>query len=217
MSLFGAELITTLADRDFSSDTGFWVKYGTGTTIADGTLNCFTDGTQAGVYRDAILTWGAKYRLRFTIGNYTGGGQVGVAPGPVANGYWLPEAGTYDVEFVHDGSVEGRLGIWCDVPDVTFDDFSLKEITGDDEGVTYPRHFRLGVELIAAQADREFSSDTGWWTKVGTAVITGGVATQTTNDASGIYHDALLTFGQTYRCEMDLGNHPGGDGVGLAS
>jgi hypothetical protein len=215
MSLLGPELITTAADREFSSDTGWWVKYGTGTTIAGGTLNCFTDGVQAGVYRDAVLTYGAKYRVRFTIGNYSGGSEVGLAPGPVSGGYYLPAAGTYDVEFVHDGSVSGRLGIWCKTPGVTFDDISLREITGDDAGVTYPRHFRIGPELLP-DADRRFDSDSGYWTKIGSAFITGGVGTQTADGASSLYHGNVLDYGATYRCEMEIANHPGGDWVGLA-
>jgi hypothetical protein len=137
----GSELITVQADREFSSDTGFWVKYGSGTTIADGTLNCFTSGTQAGVYRDAILTYGSKYQVTFTIGNYTGGSEVGLAIGPVSGGYYLPEAGTYTIQFIHNGSVSGRLGLWCKSPNVTFDNISLKEITGGDDGIVYPRHF----------------------------------------------------------------------------
>ena len=59
----------------------------------------------------------------------------------------------------------------------------------------------LGSELIVAEADRTFSSDTGWWTKNGVSVtIGGGVANiYTTGANANVTRHGLLTIGKGFR------------------
>jgi len=68
----GAELITVTADRDFSSDTGWWSK-SAGVTIAAGEC-VFTSVTSgAGVYRNNLLSANTLYEVTFDVNSYTTG------------------------------------------------------------------------------------------------------------------------------------------------
>lgn len=62
----GTELITNSADRDFSSDTGFWSKLGN-VTISGGICNINTSGAIAEIYKDAIWLINKKYRLTIQL------------------------------------------------------------------------------------------------------------------------------------------------------
>lgn len=66
------EKITNAADREFSSDTGFWTKDAT-LTISGGTLNANVPlGSQAYLSRAGVSV-GKMYKITFTISNYTRG------------------------------------------------------------------------------------------------------------------------------------------------
>lgn len=58
---------------------------------------------------------------------------------------------------------------------------------------------QIGSELITNQADREFTSDTGFWTKAGVWTIGGGVASVSASGADNIYRNNLLTVGKIYK------------------
>ena len=63
------ELITNAADRDFSSDTGFWSKLGTTPpTVANGVLTiAYAAGGDSYISRAGLLTVGKPYRLIYSI------------------------------------------------------------------------------------------------------------------------------------------------------
>ena len=69
---YGSELITNQADREFTSDTGFWT-YNNG-TIADGVFH-FVNQTNnsAGLSRSNMLDVTKYYKTTFTIKNYVSG------------------------------------------------------------------------------------------------------------------------------------------------
>ena len=71
------EKITNAADREFSSDTGWWLKSGE-TTIANGICNIkTTTGTTSGIEKATLLTNGKWYRLKYdVIANRNGGLQI---------------------------------------------------------------------------------------------------------------------------------------------
>lgn len=68
---YGPELITNQADRDFSSDTGWWTK-GVGWVIADGSLNVNTPSNTF-TYRGVAVSVGLFYKITYTISNYISG------------------------------------------------------------------------------------------------------------------------------------------------
>jgi len=60
----------------------------------------------------------------------------------------------------------------------------------------------LGPELITVEADRTFSSDTGWWTKSGAGTtISNGIANVAAAETTiwGLYKGSLLVAGSRYR------------------
>ena len=59
-------------------------------------------------------------------------------------------------------------------------------------------------EMITAQADREFSSDTGWWTKSGTSSIGGGVGNVAGTSTQGLRKTGFTTSGKIYKFSVDL-------------
>lgn len=62
---------------------------------------------------------------------------------------------------------------------------------------TYIPQDSYGAELLTNQADREFSSDTGGWSKTGTTAIAGGVCNIKGADGQGISR-GLTTLGKVY-------------------
>lgn len=68
------ELITNIADREFSSDTGFWNKTQVGVTISGGTLNWDgTTGSGQGIHRPNLLIINRWYKVTFSILNINTG------------------------------------------------------------------------------------------------------------------------------------------------
>jgi hypothetical protein len=63
----------------------------------------------------------------------------------------------------------------------------------------------LGAELVTVAADRDFSSDTGYWTKMGFVTISGGAAHINNPDGSLSYlsRTGLTTAGKTYTVTLD--------------
>jgi hypothetical protein len=123
----GDELIAVQADREFSSDTGFWTKNGTA-TIGDNIALCGT-GT-SGISRAALLELGSVYACSVTVGNYTAseGTEVGLATETITDGYFFPFAGTFHFEFIHNGTTSGYFGLTSNVSGVTFDNVSVKKV-----------------------------------------------------------------------------------------
>lgn len=69
------EKITVAADRDFSSDTGFYLK-STGCSIADGVAHFFNTVGGGGVYKNSFLTIGRWYKVTYQIVNYVTGNHI---------------------------------------------------------------------------------------------------------------------------------------------
>ena len=85
------EKITVAADRDFSSDTGFWGKEDATITIAGGVCNFSTTPTGKRLFKNSLLTAGKYYKVVYTVLNYSSGSiavNIGGTTGTVvsANG-----------------------------------------------------------------------------------------------------------------------------------
>ena len=94
------ELVTVTADRDFSSDTGFWTK-GTGITIGSGTCNFTAVADGVTLSRASILTVGKYVKVTYAVSGYTSGGIAVVVGGTV--GTTRNANGTY-TEFIKCGA-----------------------------------------------------------------------------------------------------------------
>jgi len=96
------ELITNSANRDFSSDTGFWTK-GTGVTIADNVAH-FVDVPVGvnGLLRATLMSTGKQYKLTFTISNFVKGSLTIFFGSTQAVA--LSANGTYSITMVSSGN-----------------------------------------------------------------------------------------------------------------
>lgn len=117
------EKITNTADRDFSSDTGFWNKNAR-VTIADGICH-FTNVAQYGGIVKNILTIGKYYKVNITVSNFTSG-NVRVAVG--GNGDIYTANGTYTLfkQCVTNANIAITTGIAGATYDI--DNISYEEI-----------------------------------------------------------------------------------------
>lgn len=71
--VLGSEIITTTADRDFSSDTGFWTK-GVGASITSNVLRISgsTDGVRV-ITKSTAVVANQMYKVTFDVSNYVSG------------------------------------------------------------------------------------------------------------------------------------------------
>lgn len=70
--VLGSELITNAADRDFSSDTGYWSK-GSGWIISEGKATRSGATVSSNISNTTVLTVGKWYKITYTVLNYVQG------------------------------------------------------------------------------------------------------------------------------------------------
>lgn len=69
----GADLITPVANRTFTSDTGFWSK-DAGVTISGNAANWTSAVNTAAIYKSSLLASGKTYLITVVVTSVTGGG-----------------------------------------------------------------------------------------------------------------------------------------------
>lgn len=123
--VLGAEVITNPADREFSSDTGFWTK-GTGVTISGGVVNVNGPGGDYPIYRFNAIHAG-YFEATYTLTVESGSIELFLnAPASVAR----TASGTYTDRFYN--SSLGTLGFRTLSAFVgTIDNFSVRYVTGN--------------------------------------------------------------------------------------
>jgi hypothetical protein len=127
--VLGSELVTPAANRDFSSDTGYWSKTA-GVTITGGQC-VFTAVTSLnGLYRNAFVSAGVYYEVTFTISSLTAGNCQWYFGGN--RGSVVTAAGTY-TQRIRAGSVDAALFFEAvnGPSSLTLDDVSIKQVTGN--------------------------------------------------------------------------------------
>ena len=118
---WGSEISLITGDNStFASDTGWWTRQQDSITIADGVAHFTAVANGIRLYKSGLLTVGKKYKLVYTIKNFSAGGcKWG------GQGYYEParEAdGTYTIEFVADDTILMLYAVGTttlDIDDVT--------------------------------------------------------------------------------------------------
>ena len=128
------EKITNAADREFSSDTGFWFKT-SGVTILDGVAR-FTNVTPYnGGLRKAFLTVGKAYLFTYTVKNWVSGNvalfdsNYGITMATTGNG-------TYSRYLVATGSA-AYITSTNDINQFDIENVSIQEIGWSDSTNLY--------------------------------------------------------------------------------
>jgi hypothetical protein len=125
----GSEIITPVANQDFSSDTGYWSK-DTGVTIGGGVCTFTSALNTYALYKNSILTAGVYYEVTFTINSISAGGLKVFVYGASSSTY--STAGTYTVRLIALGTVANSFQIYAvGTTTAVIDNVSLKQVTGN--------------------------------------------------------------------------------------
>lgn len=125
----GSEIVSVAADRDFSSDTGYWSK-DPNVAIGSGTANWTAAVVNNALYRPGTLTQGKYYEVTFTVTSISAGSIAVYAGGNTGTARTAP--GTYTQRVVC-GTTNTTLG-WVSQTNPTtasIDNVSWKEVTGN--------------------------------------------------------------------------------------
>ena len=142
------ELITNAADREFSSDTGFWTKNGTNTTFIDGVLRVTNADTSLnGINRNLLLAIGEQFQVVLTINSLSNGGvtiQMGT------NVFTINTIGTFNVKGICQGDT--RLRLYGNTIGQSFeiDNVSVKKCGWADSQTLYDNAITYGKSVLDA-------------------------------------------------------------------
>lgn len=197
----GSELLTA-AQAACDSGWAFLANWsqGTGVLVANGASSTYPY-IAGGI---AALSGGKYYTVTYTISGYTGGSfkvYVGSTQGTIRNAN-----GTYTETLLCVGNTNFYImGLSSATGNI--DNVSVKEAI-DYVGTKSYNPGTLGAELITVAADRDFSSNTGFWN--GGASISGGVYHVNGPINTGITKDTLLQAGKTYTLTYTILNYVSG-------
>jgi hypothetical protein len=128
--VLGSELITPIANQDFSSDTGYWTK-GSGATISGGKAN-FSASFGYALYRGIIsgVAVGGYYEITFTVSDYVSGSIRPYLGSTPSFGASVSANGTYTVRLAPTAGGEAGFNS-ASAFTGSIDNFSIKAITGN--------------------------------------------------------------------------------------
>ena len=181
--VYGSELIALSANRDFSSNTGFWTFESPQVTYGTGKVDFNTSLTNYGFYKTSFLVPNKSYTATFDIVNYTSG-AVHVNGGGLVYGS-VNSNGTHRISL--NSNANGTFAIQSDSGGavLSIDNISIKEILVGDGDFDFSRGSNLAATRVNAagliEKGRENlllqsnQFDTTWTTS-SSASITGGQA-----------------------------------------
>lgn len=204
------EKITNIADREFSSDTGWWII--TTINISGGAL--VWNNQTGNIVKANLLTSGKWYKVSGTVSNYTIG-TLTFRDGNTSTNL-ISANGTFNFLIKATGP-DCRFAAYV-TSAFNLDNVSVQELGWADSTELYDAVYiqtaeaASSVEKITVAADRDFSSDTGFWTKVGAFSIADGVCHLT----SAVVNDRLakntaLIIGRYYRATITISNYSTGE------
>jgi hypothetical protein len=189
----GAEIISVAADRDFSSNTGYW-SFNGGVGISGGTMNWSATADSYAGYTtsNSITTPGKYYEITWTLSSVSSGGikagvgnQFGVA---------RTTTGTY-TDRVLAGSASNRIGFFCvGTTTASIDNVSVKEVSGNHASQsTAASRPVLSARVNLLTYSEQF--DNAAWTKGG--LVTAGMSNVTTAPDGTTTADQLIETAAT--------------------
>lgn len=118
------ERITNAADREFSSDTGWWSKTGE-TTIANGVCNIkTTSGSGSGIVRTGVIVAAKWQKFTYTITRNNGGSLKLATP----NISLVSTVGTHTIYFLSNSTGFDITRNAGEFTDIDIDNISIQEI-----------------------------------------------------------------------------------------
>lgn len=144
------EKITNAADREFSSDTGFWSK-NAGVVIEDGVCKFNSTGIGLGIYKSGTLIVNKYYKVKLTISNYTSGA---VSFQRFFDSPLLNSNGAH--EFILKAS-STTMQVWASLNNTTLhiDDISFKELNWSNATEIYDAVY---AATAGTTAEKEYAA-----------------------------------------------------------
>jgi hypothetical protein len=196
----GAEVITAAADRDFSSDTGFWTK-AAGATIAAGKCTLTVSGS---ITRTLLLTIGKTYEIVYD--QTVRGGSV-----YIQNFFSQTNSGTSGAKRCILSVASGTLAFVGNggATDVDIDNISVREIPGNHATqATAASRPVLSARYNLLTATHLLSG--AGWTKRGTATVTSATAPDGTGETASVtttgndFYQSIASAGASVRNDPQI-------------
>ena len=193
--VLGADLVSNAADRNFTSNTGFWTLDSGGVTISGNAVNWASTAATFQFYRNGLVPVGKYCEITYTISSISG--QLRAHCG--ANlGAIRTAPGTYTDRILGDGGLAGIISVGASTT-ASVTSVSFKPIAG-----THYYQSTAGVRpVLSARVNgliktEDFSNAA--WVKSGTGTpvsvtVNAGVAPDGTNTAALIYPSASAPAG----------------------
>tara|TARA_R110000868_G_scaffold132888_8_gene344182 strand:- start:490 stop:1857 length:1368 start_codon:yes stop_codon:yes gene_type:complete len=126
-----AELITPAANRDFSSDTGYWTKQNAGITISGGTCNFIAVPAGFALSQASFATAGLVYDITFTISAISGGAIRAIAGSALTTTTAYSVAGTYTQRLCTVAGSNFGISSATSATTATITSISIKQVLGN--------------------------------------------------------------------------------------
>lgn len=182
----GDELIINQADREFSSDTGYWTK--SNVTISGGAAN-FNTATTSYIRRAGLIQANKIYQISLTVNGNGGRLDLLVGGTTMFGGQSIPNG---QITLNVQSSVTGDFNVQSFGAFIgTIDNISIKEVQSN---------LYSTKELISDLRNREFTEDTGYWNKAVGVTIGGGLAVFSgATTGTGILAAPGIVAGKVYK------------------
>jgi hypothetical protein len=169
--VLGSELITPVANQDFSSDTGYWTK-AAGVTIGSGICTFSAVANNFGVSVNGVTFTGKYYDITFTISSVTSGSCSLQVNGP--QGIARNAPGTYTERICAGSGSSFAIVARSANTSLTIDSVSVKEVTGNHATqTTSAKRPKLAARYNLLTYTEQF--DNGAWTKSNVTVTANAV------------------------------------------
>lgn len=126
LDALSAELVVNAADREFSSDTGYWTKNDASITISGGVVNLISAPSNKGISKSVFLTPGKVYSITYTIVSISSGG-IKTWAGLSTTSPERITTGTYTDTLLCAGDATVRFYSTMTSTTATIDNISIKE------------------------------------------------------------------------------------------
>jgi hypothetical protein len=161
----GPQIVANAADREFTSDTGYWTKTGN-TTIGGGIANINTTTFNQGIRVNGTVVLGRTYEVTFTV-TRVGAGSIAVAVGNSS----VTFNSTGPKRCILTATGFNAFYVWSVVnaTDIDITNYSIREVPGTHLIQPTPTS-RPTVQARANLLERTEEFDNAYWSKFSVTV-----------------------------------------------
>ena len=218
---YGAEIVTPIANSDFSSDTGYWTLE-TNISIGGGLLSYSSTPNNASSYKTGLIQIGKTYKIEITISGYSSG----FVDSNNGNNFSFPASnGTHTVTFV--GGNTALVFSANGTTTLSIDNVSVKEVLVAPADLTFTRASsatRVNAEGLIEEAsvistteevtNGNFATDSDWTKETGWSITGGNLIATSVSGTAAYQVGSGLVSGKKYQVQFEITEYTTG-AVGL--